>query len=109
MKEILAKLVEGKDLTKEEAMKAQELILTGQEATFHRQILEYLTAVKKEAKIPVMMGFGIRTAEDVRPMKEIIDGAIVGSHFITLMREHGFDPQAAADYCSTFKKELNEM
>ena len=30
MKEILAKLVEGKDLTKEEAMKAQELILTGQ-------------------------------------------------------------------------------
>ena len=60
-------------------------------------------------KIPVMMGFGIRTAEDVRPMKEIIDGAIVGSHFITLMREHGFYPQAAADYCSTFKKELNEM
>ena len=61
--------------------------VTGQEATFHRQILEYLTAVKKEAKIPVMMGFGIRTAEDVRPMKEIIDGAIVGSHFITLMRK----------------------
>ena len=29
MKEILAKLVEGKDLTKEEAMEAQELILTG--------------------------------------------------------------------------------
>ena len=83
--------------------------VTGQEATFHCQILEYLTAVKKEAKIPVMMGFGIRTAEDVRPMKEIIDGAIVGSHFITLMREHGFDPQAATDYCSTFKKELNEM
>ena len=83
--------------------------VTGQEATFHRQILEYLTAVKKEAKIPVMMGFGIRTAEDVRPMKEIIDGAIVGSHFITLMRKHDFDPQAAADYCSTFKKELNEM
>jgi len=25
------------------------------------------------------------------------------------MRKHGFDPQAAADYCSTFKKELNEM
>ena len=56
-----------------------------------------------------LMGFGGRAAEDVGPMKEIIDGAIVGSHFITLMREHGFDPQAAADYCSTFKKELNEM
>ena len=83
--------------------------VTGQEATFHRQIMEYLSAVKQESKIPVMMGFGIRTAEDVRPMKDIIDGAIVGSHFITLMREHNFDPKAAADYCSTFKKELNEM
>ena len=70
--------------------------VTGQEATFHRQILEYLTAVKKEAKIPVMMGFGIRTAEDVRPMKEIIDGAIVGSHFITLMRKHDFDPHGCS-------------
>ena len=83
--------------------------VTGQHAPYHRLIIDYLPAVNKEAKIPVMMGFGIRTAEDVRPMKEIIDGAIVGSHFITLMRKHDFDPQAAADYCSTFKKELNEM
>ena len=27
---------------------------------------------KERGKIPVMMGFGIRTAEDVRPMKEIM-------------------------------------
>ena len=83
--------------------------VTGQAATFHKEVISYLSYVKEVSKIPVMMGFGIRTAEDVRPMKEIIDGAIVGSHFITLMRKHGFDPQAAADYCSTFKKELNEM
>ena len=83
--------------------------VTGQAATFHREVISYLRQVKEMSKIPVMMGFGIRTAEDVRPMKEIIDGAIVGSHFITLMRKHDFDPQAAADYCSTFKKELNEM
>ena len=84
--------------------------VTGQEATFHSKIYRISDSGKESsAKIPVMMGFGIRTAEDVRPMKEIIDGAIVGSHFITLMRKHDFDPQAAADYCSTFKKELNEM
>lgn len=81
--------------------------VTGQEASFHREVMNYLADVKKQSKIPVMMGFGIRTAEDVRPMKDIIDGAIVGSHFITLMREHNFDPQTAADYCSAFKKELN--
>lgn len=81
--------------------------VTGQEGTFHKEILHYLTEVKKVSKIPVMMGFGIRTAEDVKPMKEVIDGAIVGSHFINLMREHNFDPKAAGDYCHTFKEELN--
>lgn len=83
--------------------------VTGQEGSFHREVINYLTSVKKVSRIPVMMGFGIRTAEDVRPMKDIIDGAIVGSHFINLMRETGFSAEAAADYCSTFKKELNEL
>jgi tryptophan synthase alpha chain len=83
--------------------------VTGQAATFHREVISYLSRVKEVAKIPVMMGFGIRTAEDVRPMKDIIDGAIVGSHFINLMREHDFSADAAAEYCSTFKKELNSL
>lgn len=73
---------------------------------FHREILSYLTSVKNAARIPVMMGFGIREAADIEPMKEIIDGAIVGSHFIQLMEESGFDPQAARDYVAKFKAEL---
>ena len=56
-----------------------------------------------------MMGFGITEAKDVALMKDVIDGAIVGSHFINLMREHQFDPQAAKEYCARFKKELNLM
>jgi tryptophan synthase alpha chain len=83
--------------------------VTGQGADFHREVISYLSNVKAAAKIPVMMGFGIRTAEDVRPMKDIIDGAIVGSHFITLMREKNFSVDAAKEYCSTFKKELNQL
>ena len=83
--------------------------VTGQEADFHREINQYLSEVKAQSKIPVMMGFGIRTAADVAPMKDIIDGAIVGSHFINLMRENNFNPEAAAEYCRTFKKELNEL
>jgi tryptophan synthase alpha chain len=83
--------------------------VTGQAATFHREVMSYLSYVKEVSKIPVMMGFGIRTAEDVKPMKDIIDGAIVGSHFINLMRENNFSAEAAAEYCSTFKKELNSL
>lgn len=83
--------------------------VTGQAAEFYKEVISYLSYVKEVSKIPVMMGFGIRTAEDIRSMKEIIDGAIVGSHFINLMRESNFSAEAASEYCSTFKKELNQL
>ena len=81
--------------------------VTGKGANFHSQIREYLTEVKKESKIPVMMGFGIRTAADVDPLEDIIDGAIVGSHFIKLLEANNYSEEAATDYVATFKKELN--
>ena len=81
--------------------------VTGQNADFHIDVIDYLKEVKKNSKIPVMMGFGIRTAKDVKPMKDIIDGCIVGSHFIRLMEESGYSPEKAEEYCSTFKAELN--
>lgn len=83
--------------------------VTGQAADFHREVQSYLSYVREVSKIPVMMGFGIRTAADLAPMKDTIDGAIVGSHFINLMRENNFDPEAAAEYTRTFRKELNEL
>lgn len=81
--------------------------VTGQAADFHNEVISYLSEVKSLSQIPVMMGFGIREAKDVYPMKDIIDGCIVGSHFITLMRENDFDPSAAREYVSRFKRELN--
>ncbi len=81
--------------------------VTGQSATFHRDVLEYLKSVKAVSPVPVMMGFGIRTAADVLPMKEIIDGCIVGSEFIRLMERSQYDLQAITDYIQTFERELN--
>lgn len=81
--------------------------VTGQAAQFHQNVINYLKEVKQISKIPVMMGFGIRTAEDVLPMKDIIDGVIVGSHFIKLMEQNDYNTDAVKKYCSTFKKELN--
>lgn len=83
--------------------------VTGQAADFHREVISYLSYVKENSQIPVMMGFGIREASDVKPMKDIIDGAIVGSHFINILRESDFDENVAADYSRKFKKELNEL
>ena len=83
--------------------------VTGQAASFHKEVISYLTQVKQVSKIPVMMGFGIREAQDVAPMKDIIDGAIVGSHFITLFEENNFSTIAAANYCNKFKQDLNNL
>jgi tryptophan synthase alpha chain len=78
--------------------------VTGQNAQFHKEVISYLEDVKKQADIPVMMGFGIRTPEDVAPMKDIIDGAIVGSHFINLMESCNYDLDTAKDYIRSFKE-----
>lgn len=81
--------------------------VTGQAADFHKNVKTYLENVKKVSKIPVMMGFGIRTAADVENLKDVIDGCIVGTHFIQLMEENDFNPEIAKEYVTTFKKELN--
>ncbi len=80
--------------------------VTGQSGQYHREILSYLQNVKEQSSIPVMMGFGITCAQDVAPMREIIDGAIVGSYFIKLMEAHDYDPDVARDYVIKFKQEL---
>ncbi len=77
--------------------------VTGQSGQYHREILSYLETVKAQAAIPVMMGFGITTAEDVAPMRDIIDGAIVGSHFIQLMEANQYDLGVAKAYVEEFK------
>ncbi|MGI5931194.1 MAG: tryptophan synthase subunit alpha [Eubacterium sp.] len=77
--------------------------VTGQAADFHKSVLSYLKDVKQQSSIPVLMGFGIRTPQDVAPMKEIIDGAIVGSHFINLMEQSNYDLDTARNYIREFK------
>lgn len=80
--------------------------VTGQEGTFHKEVLTYLQNVKEISNIPVMMGFGIRCPKDIEPMKEVIDGVIVGSHFIQLLEEHDYSIHAAKEYCKNFKQNL---
>ncbi len=80
---------------------------TGQAEDFHKEIRNYLTGVKEVSPIPVMMEFGTGTADDVLPVRDSIDGAIVGSHFVSLMEEKAYSPAVAEEYVSTFKKTLN--
>lgn len=81
--------------------------VTGQEADFYKNVKAYLEEVKNASRIPVMMGFGIRSAADVEQVKDCIDGAIVGSHFISMMKENEYNPAAIQEYIREFKKNMN--
>lgn len=81
--------------------------VTGQAGGFHQNVVSYLKEVKRISKIPIMMGFGIKTAEDVMAVKDTIDGCIVGSYFIQLMEKNNYDLEIIKEYIRTFKKELN--
>ena len=80
--------------------------VTGQAADFHKNVREYLSSVKKVSNVPVMLGFGIRVPEDVKPYIDTIDGAIVGTHLIELLEKSGYDEKKAAEYVREFKKGL---
>ncbi len=80
--------------------------VTGQAADFHKNVRAYLENVKAASKIPVMMGFGIRTPEDVEKLLDIIDGCIVGTHFIELMEKSGYNLETAKEYVKSFKEGL---
>lgn len=81
--------------------------VTGQQAGFYRDVKNYLKQVSGISKIPVMMGFGIQNASDVEQLRDVIDGCIVGSRFIRLMKDSGYDPSAITDYIQTFQRQLN--
>ncbi len=82
--------------------------VTGQDANeFYKNTTAYLDSVRSISKIPVMMGFGIKEYADVEPYIDHIDGCIVGTHLINIMRETGFSLEAIKNYVSGFKKALN--
>lgn len=82
--------------------------VTGQAADFHKNVRSYLENVKAISKIPVMMGFGIRTADDVSNFMDTIDGCIVGTHFIELMEDSGYNLEVAKEYVRSFKEGLEQ-
>lgn len=62
-------------------------ITGGKKATAER--LETLVKkIKAYTKIPVAIGFGIKTNEDIKQMKNISDGAIVGTRVVEICGEY---------------------
>lgn len=56
--------------------------ITGGEGANAETIKDYMQQIKKHTALPVAVGFGIKTAEDVRALNGVAEGIVVGSAIV---------------------------
>jgi len=77
---------------------------TGEREELPPGLAELVTATKRQAGVPVAVGFGIGTAERAAQIGEIADGVIVGSRLVRAAGEAG-GAEAAAESVAAFLRE----
>ena len=75
--------------------------VTGMETDFSRQLHEYLSRCRKVTNLPLALGFGVTSAEDVRFLTGKAEIAVIGTATIRWVQEHGVD--AVAEYISALR------
>ncbi|MCY7726220.1 tryptophan synthase subunit alpha, partial [Bacillus pumilus] len=61
--------------------------VTGVRQTFDESITDFIQQVKQLSHIPVAVGFGISTREQVDSMNKLSDGVVVGSALVKKIEE----------------------
>lgn len=63
---------------------------TGVRDYLHENITEYLSTLKRHAKVPVLAGFGISTSHQAQDLSKHCDGVIVGSKIVDLLHQEDY-------------------
>jgi len=72
--------------------------ITGSAAPDSGKVAEAVKRIKRHSKLPVCVGFGVRTAEQARALAEAADGVVVGSALVDTVRQHlGAEGKATAE------------
>jgi tryptophan synthase alpha chain len=82
---------------------------TGERSGLSSSLADQVAAVRQCCDLPVCVGFGISTADHVREVCRVADGAIVGSAFIRRINEgvqRGANHRALIDSVSAFLETL---
>ncbi|KAA9006249.1 tryptophan synthase subunit alpha [Paenibacillus spiritus] len=61
--------------------------VTGERASFHSDVDRFIHSVREATDLPVAVGFGISTAEQVERFSRICDGVVVGSAIVRKVEE----------------------
>jgi tryptophan synthase alpha chain len=79
--------------------------ITGSQQAAQTSIDDAVARLKAASKIPVAVGFGVRTPEQAHAIARVADGVVVGSALVALVKEHG---NAAAEPIRAFTASLAE-
>ena len=61
--------------------------VTGVRSDFHQGIDDFLAAVRRSSSVPIAVGFGISSREQVERFEKLADGVIVGSAIVRKIEE----------------------
>jgi tryptophan synthase alpha chain len=80
--------------------------VTGARASLPPELNSFVARVRKVARQPLCVGFGISTPEQARQVAEIADGVIVGSRIIQLMETDGL--AAVGNFVNKLRRVLDK-
>ena len=80
--------------------------ITGQKSANLIELERAVTFIKKHTNLPVVPGFGIKNANDVKNICKIADGAVVGSSIIKLIEENLNNKEKMLSEIDKFTKDL---
>lgn len=61
--------------------------VTGVRSSFHDNIISVIKNTKKMAKVPVVLGFGIKQKSQIKELQDDLDGYVIGSALINKIEE----------------------
>jgi tryptophan synthase alpha subunit len=80
--------------------------VTGARRSLPPDLWEFVGQVRASTKIPLAVGFGISTPEQVRSVGRLADGVIVGSALIEAVEGADRPVQAAAEFIHSLRSAL---
>lgn len=71
--------------------------VTGERSHLPDDLGDAVKRIKSHTALPVVVGFGISTAEHVKAVSAVADGVVVGSSLVNCIAQHAAAPDAAVD------------
>lgn len=78
--------------------------ITGAGSATEADIEKNIAAIRKVTDLPIAVGFGVKTAEQVKAIGKIADGVVVGSAIVQKAHANEGDAKAVAAYVSSLVK-----